>query len=85
MLYLQRQLRSPRTVYLLDAGHQTFLWETPPTMRYEKPALRLRIARQQAQSTQLLALTSAATRLPLLNISSIVGALARWTRSIRHG
>lgn len=67
----------PRTVYLLDGGSQTFLWETPPDMRYDPAARRQRIAGQQAESARLVALVAAATRLPLLDISSVISAVAK--------
>ncbi len=67
----------PRSVYLLDAGDQTFLWESPPDMRYATPARRARIAEQQASAAQLLARVSEATGLPLLNISGVVSSVAK--------
>ncbi len=67
----------PRIVYLLDAGDQTFLWESPPDMRYEAPARRARIAVRQASAAHLLERVRGATELPLLNISGIVSAVAK--------
>ena len=67
----------PRTVYLLDAGDQTFLWESPPDMRYEAPARRARLAERQASAARLLAWVNQATGLPLLNISGVVSVLAK--------
>ncbi len=64
-------------VYLLDAGDQTFLWESPPDMRYAAPARRARIAKQQASAARLLARVSEVTGLPLLNISGVVSAVAK--------
>ncbi|HEY7976113.1 MAG TPA: hypothetical protein VID72_12270 [Ktedonobacterales bacterium] len=67
----------PRTVYLLDSGVQTLLWEMPPDMRYDPPARRKLIADQQAQSARLVALIATATKLPLLDITGVIGALAK--------
>lgn len=64
-------------MYLLDAGDQTFLWESPPDMRYEAPARRARLAEQQASAARLLAWVNEATGLPLLNISGVVSVLAK--------
>lgn len=66
-----------RTVYLLDAGNQTFLWESPPDMRYAASARRAQIAEQQANAARLLAHIAAVTGLPLLNISGVVSAVAK--------
>ncbi len=71
-LYVRR-----RVAYILDAGDQTLLWESPPDMRYVSPSSRAKIAQRQASAAQLVALTAAATGLPLLDISGTVNAIAR--------
>lgn len=66
-----------RTVYLLDAGDQTFLWESPPDARYATAGRRARIAASQARAAELLARVSEATGQPLLDITSVVGAVTK--------
>lgn len=60
------------TVYMLDAGDQTLLWECPPGMRYASPTRRAKIAQQQFHGAWLVALVATATGLPPLDISEIV-------------
>ncbi|HET9111537.1 MAG TPA: hypothetical protein VFN78_11985 [Ktedonobacterales bacterium] len=67
----------PCTVYLLDAGSQTFLWESPPDMRYASPAQRAQLAAQRASAARLASLASAATGLPLFDISGVINSVAK--------
>lgn len=67
----------PRTVYLLDGGKQTFLWESPPNLRYVSPSIVARGAAQQASAARLLARVIEATGQPLLNITSVINDVAK--------
>jgi hypothetical protein len=64
-------------VYLLDAGNQTFLWESPPDMRYVSPAILARVAARQESAARLLTYAAEATGLPLLNITGVVSEVAK--------
>lgn len=66
-----------RTVYMLDAGNQTLLWESPPDMRYASLSRRARIAQRQTSAAQLVALISMRASLPLRDISGRVNAVAK--------
>lgn len=67
----------PCTVYLLDAGSQTFLWESPADMRYVSQKRLARIAERQAKARRLLRLIEDATALPQLDITSVIGAMTK--------
>ena len=67
----------PCTVYLLDTGSQTFLWESPADMRYVSQKRLARIAERQAQARRLLTAIEMATSLPLLDITSVISAVTK--------
>lgn len=65
------------TVYMLDAGNQTVLWESPPDTPYAASSLRAKVAEQQSNAAQLLAIISAATSLPLLDLTESVNTMEK--------
>jgi hypothetical protein len=65
------------TIYLLDAGDQTFLWESPPEIRYESSARLARDVTQQMNAAQLQTLVTQASGQPLLNISGVMSAVIK--------
>jgi hypothetical protein len=67
----------PCTVYLLDAGVQTFLWEAPADMRYVSQKRLARIVQRQTQASRLLTLIEQATALPPLDITSVIAAVTK--------
>lgn len=77
IIYMDNYTRL-HTVYFLDGGAQTLLWEEPPTERYAPQPQQQTIAAQQASARRLLAEITRRTRLPLRDLS---GTATRLTSS----
>jgi len=63
------------TVYFLDGGTHTLLWEEPPTERYASYHVQQTIAAQQEGARGLAALISRRTKLPARDLSETIQAL----------
>jgi hypothetical protein len=63
------------TIYLLDAGHATLLWEEPPGEHYAPVAQQQAAAEWQASARRLATLIAAHTNLPLLDLSAAAHTL----------
>jgi hypothetical protein len=64
------------TIYMLDAGAQTLLWESPPDMGRASRSRQAKIAQRQASAARLAALAATITSLPLLDISEVADVIA---------
>jgi hypothetical protein len=73
------------TIYLLDAGDQTFLWESLPEIRYESPIRLAHEATQRLNAAQLMRLVVRATGQPLLNISGVMIAVVKLSINPKRG